>query len=93
MLFTTQYNFVDETFSDANNTIIPSSNGQTGLIPSYQIWDCAISIKMKKKFELKSGVNNVFNKTYFTRRAGGYPGPGLLPGDGRTFFVSLGGRF
>jgi Fe(3+) dicitrate transport protein len=48
---------------------------------------------MKKKFELKSGVNNVFNKTYFTRRAGGYPGPGLLPGDGRTFFVSLGGRF
>lgn len=93
ILFTTQYNFVDETFSDANNTLIPSSNGQTGLIPSYQIWDCAISIKMKKKFELKSGVNNVFNKTYFTRRAGGYPGPGLLPGDGRTFFVSLGGRF
>lgn len=93
ILFTTQYSFVDETFSDANNTLVPSKNGQSGLIPSYQIWDCAITIKMKKRFELKSGVNNLANKIYFTRRAGSYPGPGLLPGDGRTFFVSLGARF
>jgi hypothetical protein len=26
-------------------------------------------------------------------RAGGYPGPGALPGDGRTFFISVGAKF
>jgi Fe(3+) dicitrate transport protein len=92
-LLTTQYSFVDETFSDANNTIAPTKNGQSGLIPSYQIWDLSLSIKVRKKFELKSGINNVLNKNYFTRRAGGYPGPGLLPADGRTFYVSLGAKF
>ncbi|MEN9348957.1 MAG: hypothetical protein RLZZ77_2468, partial [Bacteroidota bacterium] len=29
-------------------------------------------------------LNNVFDTKYATRRAGGYPGPGLLPGQGRT---------
>jgi Fe(3+) dicitrate transport protein len=29
---------------------------------------------------------------YFTRRAGGYPGPGILPADGRTGYVSVGVR-
>ena len=36
------------------------------------------------------GVNNVFDARYFTRRAGGYPGPGILPADGRTWFAGLG---
>jgi Fe(3+) dicitrate transport protein len=35
-------------------------------------------------------VNNLLDKNYATRRAGGYPGPGILPGEGRTFYVSLG---
>jgi len=39
---------------------------------------------------LKTGVNNLSNEHYFTRRAGGYPGPGLLPADGRTFFATVG---
>jgi Fe(3+) dicitrate transport protein len=36
------------------------------------------------------GVNNLFNESYFTRRAGGYPGPGLLPANGRTFYFTFG---
>jgi len=33
-------------------------------------------------------VNNLFNTVYFTRRSSGYPGPGALPSDGRTFFMT-----
>jgi Fe(3+) dicitrate transport protein len=42
--------------------------------------------------ELRLGVNNLMDEVYATRRAGGYPGPGVLPGNGRTFLVTLGAR-
>jgi len=90
---TAQINYVDKTYSDANNTVKPSANGQTGLIPSYSVTDLTVTYKHSKKLNLKAGLNNLFDKRYFTRRAGGYPGPGALPGDGRTFFISLGAKF
>jgi Fe(3+) dicitrate transport protein len=89
-LLTGQLSYVDEAFSDANNTVIPTANGQTGLIPSYAVTDITATYKFSKALNLKGGVNNLFNERYFTRRAGGYPGPGALPADGRTYFVSLG---
>ena len=90
---TAQINYVDKTYSDANNTVKPTANGQTGLIPSYSVTDLTFTYKPSKKLNLKAGLNNLFDKRYFTRRAGGYPGPGALPGDGRTFFVSVGAKF
>ncbi len=92
-LLTGQFNFVGESFSDANNTETPTANGQNGLIPSYSIVDLTAAYKFSKIFNVKAGVNNLFDERYFTRRAGGYPGPGVLPGDGRTFFVSVGAKF
>ncbi len=86
----TQWSYVDKTFSDANNTLVPSSNGQVGLIPSYTVCDIAATYRANKFFNIRAGVNNVTDKKYFTRRSGGYPGPGLLPSDGRNFFVSVG---
>ena len=90
---TAQINYVDKAYSDANNTIKPTANGQTGLIPSYSVTDLTLTYVHSKKFNIKAGLNNLFDKRYFTRRAGGYPGPGALPGDGRTFFVSVGAKF
>ena len=92
-LITTQYSYVGEAFSDANNTLIASANGNTGRIPSYAITDLTTSYKFSKNFNIKTGVNNIGDKKYFTRRAGGYPGPGALPADGRTFFISIGAKF
>ncbi len=92
-LLTGQLNYVSETFSDANNTVTPTANGQNGLIPSYTIADLTATYKFSKGLNVKAGLNNVLDKRYFTRRAGGYPGPGVLPGDGRNFFVSLGAKF
>lgn len=87
--FTVQYNFTDATFSDANNTSNPSANALTGIIPAYRIWDCTIGLKIKKHLTFAAGVNNIGNEFYFTRRASGYPGPGVMPADGRTLFSTL----
>ncbi len=84
-----QHSYVDKTFSDANNTIMASANGQIGLIPSYHLFDCNFQFQFYKYFQFKSGINNLFNKNYFTRRSGGYPGPGILPGNGRTYFITV----
>jgi Fe(3+) dicitrate transport protein len=89
-LLTAQVSYVGETFSDANNTAIPTANGNNGLIPSYTITDLTATYKFSKGLNLKAGINNLFDERYFSRRAGGYPGPGALPGDGRTFFISVG---
>jgi Fe(3+) dicitrate transport protein len=59
------------------------------LIPAYTIGDVFLSYAFAKYITLKGGVNNFTNAAYFTRRAGGYPGPGLLPSDGRNGFVSV----
>ena len=92
-LYTTQLSHVGAAFSDANNTTTPSANGNTGIIPSYSIIDLTASYKFSKKMNIKAGVNNVGNLSYFTRRTGGYPGPGALPADGRNFFVAIGAKF
>jgi Fe(3+) dicitrate transport protein len=86
---TYQLSRTSSVFSDANNTIRPSANGNIGLIPSYTIYDLTFAWSMKN-MHLKAGVNNLTNEFYFTRRASGYPGPGALPADGRTFFLTVG---
>lgn len=92
-LFTTQLSHVGAAFSDANNTTTPSMNGNTGIIPSYSIIDLTATYKFSKKMNIKAGINNLNDTRYFTRRAGGYPGPGALPADGRNFFISIGAKF
>jgi Fe(3+) dicitrate transport protein len=92
-LITNQLSHVGAAFSDANNTVVPIANGNTGLIPSYTILDFTASYKFSKYLNIKAGINNVADVRYFTRRAGGYPGPGALPADGRNFFVSIGAKF
>jgi Fe(3+) dicitrate transport protein len=86
---TAQMSKVDETFSDANNTKVPTANGNTGLIPAYTVTDLTATYRITKNWNIKSGINNLLNATYFTRRAGGYPGPGALPADGRNFFITV----
>lgn len=92
-LFTTQLSYVSASFSDANNTLMASANGNTGLIPAYCITDMTATYKFTKQVNIRAGINNLLDKRYFTRRAGGYPGPGALPADGRTFFISIGAKF
>lgn len=86
---TTQLNYVSSTFADATNTVLPNAAATVGLIPAYTVVDIAASYR-HKKYSFKAGLNNVTNAVYFTRRAGGFPGPGLMPSDARNFFISVG---
>lgn len=84
----TQYSYVDEHFVDAENTATPIAPGVYGPIPAYYVAD--LSLKYKYKFAMiETGVNNLTDNMYFTRRATGYPGPGIIPSDGRNFYVTL----
>jgi Fe(3+) dicitrate transport protein len=89
---TYQVSHVSAAFSNANNTETPTADGNNGLIPAYTVQDLTVGYSFKR-YTLRAGVNNLADARYFTRRAGGYPGPGLLPADGRTGFVSVGARF
>lgn len=90
---TIQYKMSGNIFTDAHNTLIGSTNGQNGVLAAYEIWDFSSEYKFLKKFNIRTGVNNLANRKYATRRASGYPGPGILPGEGRSFYLSVGAKF
>ncbi|MGR3811720.1 TonB-dependent receptor family protein [Jiulongibacter sp. NS-SX5] len=82
-----QWNYIAEHFTDATNAI-RTSTAVEGLIPSYSVMDIS-SFYSFSKFKLELSVNNVLNEFYFTRRAEAYPGPGIIPSDGRGVYLSL----
>ncbi len=94
-LFSLQYSYLSKQFTDAENSLIPADsdnrNGVIGEIPSYGVMDFSSSFTVKR-FTIESGVLNVLDKAYFTRRATGYPGPGIIPSDGRSFYLTVGVR-
>lgn len=84
-----QFSFMSEQFTDASNAPEGSDpNAVVGAIPAYSIQDVSIGYK-RVKWSLNAGVDNLLGTAYFTRRASGYPGPGIIPADPRSFWVSL----
>lgn len=83
------YSFTTESFADPQNTVAPSASGAVGLAPAYHLVDTHVGIKITKSIRLTANVNNLFNKSYFTKRPQFYPGPGIWPSDGRTFSVTV----
>jgi Fe(3+) dicitrate transport protein len=91
---TFQYSSTSEIYTDALNTELPNATAQIGKIEGYSVMDFSCVYHFfKDQCNVKAGVNNLSDEVYATRRSGGYPGPGLLPGNGRTFYVSLGVNF
>jgi Fe(3+) dicitrate transport protein len=88
-----QISDIGNAFADASNTLVPNAAATTGLIPGYQVQDISGSFAFKKYAKLTFGVNNLTDTRYFTRRSGGYPGPGILPADGRTWYLGLNLKF
>ena len=83
-----QYSYVGKNFSDATNTVY-TPTGIIGVVPAYHVWDASAEWSFLRHYRLSTGVNNIADARYFTRRINMYPGPGILPADGRTFYVSL----
>jgi len=88
-----QYTYLSKQFNDPQNSPpFPDSTapgaGIIGELPAYGIMDISLSYTYKK-WKLETGINNVLNESYFTRRATGYPGPGIIPAEPRTFYTTL----
>jgi Fe(3+) dicitrate transport protein len=86
---TFQYAYTGKQFSDATNSVTPSNNGINGLLPSYYVMDFSADCRLSRIFSLSGTVNNLTNRMYFTRRADSYPGPGIVPSDGRGGYLTL----
>lgn len=80
--------YVHKHFSDGTNAEF-DPNAVAGIIPSYYVLDFSTSYRFTQFFELKAGVNNLTNNKYFTRRASSYPGPGIIPSDAISFYLTL----
>lgn len=84
--------YTSKSFGDAANSTIPSSDAVAGLIPSYTVMDLALTLRLKN-LKLKAGANNFTDERYFTKRTDEYPGPGIIPSIGRSYYVGLGFKF
>jgi len=84
---TWQYSYQAKQYSDATNAE-STPTAVDGAIPSFSVMDLSLSYNWRN-FTIYTGVNNLADKKYFTRRADGYPGPGILPADKRNLYVTV----
>ncbi len=84
-----QASYNSDQFSDASNAIEPSGDAVIGLVPSYFILDFSSKYQFSEKWRIELSINNLTNQKYFTRRASGYPGPGILPSEGIQIFGTI----
>lgn len=93
LLASWQYTYLAKQYNDPQNSppFLDSTAPGAGIIgelPAYGIMDLSLSYTYKK-WKLEAGINNLLNERYFTRRATGYPGPGIIPAEPRTFYTTL----
>ena len=91
-----QFSYLSEQFTDVQNSpAAPPGDNRSGIIgeiPAYHIADFSLAYRFGQ-VSLEGGINNVFDQAYFTRRATGYPGPGIIPSDGRSFYLGVSWEF
>ena len=88
---TIQMSNVGDAFGDATNVRV-SSDPVAGYIPAYSIFDASATYRIDR-YSLKAGMNNIGDKKYFTLRADEYPGPGIIPSIGRSFYIGISAKF
>lgn len=89
--FSTLFTYVSQQYSDASNTewVVTAVEG---IIPAYSVMDLSAAYRYKW-WSVEAGINNLLDQSYFTRRAAGYPGPGIIPASPRNFYFGLGIKF
>lgn len=72
--------YVGSQFGDDLNTVLPTADGQRGLVPSFVVWNATVNYHIEQKhMTLFATVKNLFDGTYLVDRA-----RGMLPGNPRT---------
>ena len=83
-----QFTYLSQQYTDATNAVESNLSGVIGEIPAYKVMDFSLSYQ-KNKYKIESGVNNLLNESYFTRRATGYPGPGIIPSSETNVYTTI----
>lgn len=86
-----QMNNTGDAFGDATNAR-KSDDPVAGYIPAYTVFDISATYRISR-YSLKAGINNFTDKAYFTRRTDEYPGPGIIPSTGRSFYIGIAAKF
>lgn len=77
-----QAGFTSFQFTDAANEPMDPNDavyGICGAIPGYCVVDLNLDYRLNKYINLVLSFQNINNSIYMTRRASGYPGPGIIP--------------
>ncbi|MGI9527466.1 MAG: TonB-dependent receptor domain-containing protein [Weeksellaceae bacterium] len=85
------WTYLSEQFTDATNARQSKNDkigGIVGEIPAYHIMDFSAGYQYKR-YALEASINNLLDRSYFVRRASGYPGPGIIPSNPRTYTFTL----
>lgn len=85
---TIQGSFASKQYTDATNAEF-TPTAVNGAIPAYYVLDWSAKYAIKC-VQIGAGINNLTNNKYFTRRAVSYPGPGIIPAEPLTFYVTVG---
>ncbi len=80
---------VSDQFSDDRNTVVPTPDGQRGLIPGYTIWNATANYNVEKiRSTFFVTVKNLLDKTFIVDRS-----RGVLPGSPRIVQGGIKYRF
>lgn len=88
---TFQVNYTGDAYGDAANLKV-TDNPIGGYIPAYTVLDISGTYKIDN-YAIKAGINNIAGASYFTRRTDEYPGPGIIPSIGRSFYIGFSAKF
>jgi Fe(3+) dicitrate transport protein len=88
---TFQISNVGDAYGDATNAK-ESEDPVAGYIPAYTVLDLSATYKLNH-WSFNAGINNIADKMYFTRRTDEYPGPGIIPAIGRSFYAGVSVKF
>ncbi len=83
-----QLTYLSRQFTDSSNATKGNMSGVIGEIPQYLLLDISFSFKYNK-IKAETGINNLLDEEYFTRRATGYPGPGIITSPPRNIYFTL----
>ena len=75
--------------TEATNAIL-TPDAIHGVVPSFFVMDASVYWQSDSGWSVRWSVDNLNDARYFTRRAAAYPGPGILPADGRSIQLTVG---
>ena len=83
-----QWSSTSRQFTDADNTVA-SYDADVGVIPAYTVIDWSARWRLEPRTAVTLGVDNVAGASYFTMRTTEYPGPGIIPGLARSYYLGV----